>query len=334
MIPTHCTKVRRLVRGLEGRWLILGIILGLTLSGSVNASADLSMIVAGEVEKVAGGFQFVEGPVWHPGGYLLFSDIPANKIVKWTPSGKAEVFREPSGQSNGLTFDRQGRLIACEHGNRRVSRTEKDGSIVTLADKFEGKRLNSPNDLCARSDGTIYFTDPDYGTPKGQKELDFQGVYRISPDGKLFLEAKERFLKPNGLALSPDERVLYVDDTEAGNVRAFDVKPDGALANDRILIQGPPLGGTDGMKVDVQGNLYVTADGVWVIDSSGNHLGTIKIPERPANCAFGDPDNKTLYITARNGLYRVRLKIQGVRVLPETSGTGSDTKGSGGKSKG
>lgn len=326
MIVTYCTRVRKVVRGLENRWFILGIVMGVAMTGSMSVSADLSEIVAGKVEKVADGFQFTEGPVWHPDGYLLFSDIPANQIIKWTPGGKVDVFREPSGNSNGLTFDRQGRLVACEHGNRRVSRTEKDGAIVTLADRFEGKRLNSPNDLCVRSDGTIYFTDPDYGTPEGQKDLDFQGVYRISPDGNLLLEARVRFRKPNGLALSPDERVLYVNDTEGRNVRAFDVKPDGSLVNDRILIQGPPLSGTDGMKVDVKGNLYVTAGGVWVIDPAGKHLGTIEVPERPANCAFGDADNKTLYITARTGLYRVRLKIQGVRVIPGTSGVGSGSK--------
>ncbi|MFH1743867.1 MAG: SMP-30/gluconolactonase/LRE family protein, partial [bacterium] len=291
--------------------------------------ADLSDIVAGEVEKVAGGFKFTEGPVWHPDGYLLFSDIPADQIIKWTDVDTFEVFREPSGKSNGLTFDRQGRLVACEHGNRRVSRTEKDGSIVMLVDQYEGKRFNSPNDICIRSDGTIYFTDPDYGTPEGEKDLDFQGVYRISPDGKLFLEVKKDFRKPNGLALSPDESVLYVNDTEGDNVRTFDVQPDGSLTNDRVLIQGPPLDGTDGMKVDVKGNMYVTADGVWVIDASGKHLGTIPVPERPANCAFGDSDNKALYITARNSLYRVRLKIPGIQVLAK----GSGTKGSGSKSK-
>ncbi len=294
-------------------WM-LAVMLGVTVTGGMNVCADLSDVVAGDVEKVADGFQFTEGPVWHPDGYLLFSDIPANQIIKWWPGGQ-EVFREPSGNSNGLTFDPQGRLLACEHGNRRVSRTEKDGSIVTLAHKYEGKRLNSPNDLCVRSDGTIYFTDPDYGTPKGEKDLEFQGVYRIDTEGKLHLEAKEGFRKPNGTALSPDQKILYVDDTEVGVVHAFDVQADGSLKNERILIEIPPRG-LDGMKVDTKGNLYVTArDGVWVIDSSGTHLGTIKVPENPANCAFGDKDNKTLYLTARNGLYRVRLKIEGIRAF-------------------
>jgi len=298
----------------EKSW-ILALVLGVSISGGMNVSADLSEVVAGEVEKVADGFQFTEGPVWHSDGYLLFSDIPANQIVKWLAGGR-EVFREPSGNSNGLTFDPQGRLLACEHGNRRVSRTNKDGSIVTLADTYNGKRLNSPNDLCVRSDGTIYFTDPDYGTPRGEKDLDFQGVYRIDTEEKLHLEAKEGFRKPNGTALSPDQKILYVDDTEVGVVHAFDVQADGSLKNDRVLIEIPPRG-LDGMKVDTKGNLYVTArDGVWVVDSSGNHLGTIEVPETPANCAFGDQDNKTLYITARHTLYRVRLKVPGIRVLP------------------
>jgi len=315
MVLDYLLSGRKSGSGLRSNLLVLGVFIGVGMHVSMSTSAQLTEIVAGDVEKVASGFQFTEGAVWHPEGYLLFSDIPANRIMKWTPDGKVGVFREPSGNSNGLTLDRQGRLIACEHGNRRVSRTEKDGSIVTLADRFEGKRLNSPNDLCVRSDGTIYFTDPPYGIRPNEQELNFQGVFRISPEGKLHLGAKEGFLRPNGLALAPDESVLYVDDTEARNIRAFDVRPDGSLANDRVFIQ-VPAGVTDGMKVDVEGNLYVTAaDGVWVIDASGKHLGTIQVPEQPANCAFGGADNKSLYITARGGLYRVRLETQGIRVV-------------------
>ena len=160
------------------------------------------------VEKVAGNFQFTEGPVWVASkGELLFSDIPANRIVRWS-NGKAETFRAPSGNSNGLTLDKQGRLLACEHGNRRVSRTEPDGTVVTLADRYDGKRLNSPNDIVCKSDGAIYFTDPPYGVTPNQRELDFQGVYRISPDGKTLTLLVKDFLRPNGIALSPDEKTL------------------------------------------------------------------------------------------------------------------------------
>ena len=271
---------------------------------------DLAKLVGpGEPERIATDLEFTEGPVWHPDGYLLFSDIPANTIYKWTPDSNLEKFRSPSGNSNGLTLDRQGRLIACEHGNRRVSRTELDGTVVTLADKYQGKRLNSPNDVVVKSDGSIYFTDPPYGVQPEDRELDFQGVYRIAPDGALALLADD-FGRPNGLAFSPDENVLYVDDTERRHVRAFDVQPDGTLANGRVFAE---LGEhrPDGMKVDVNGNVYVTASFVWVFDSMGRHLGNITTPDAPANCAFGGIENKTLFITARSSVYRVELKVQG-----------------------
>jgi len=279
----------------------------------VNAQESLGAIVVSKAsEKVASGFQFTEGPVWHPEGFLIFSDIPANRIVKWTAPGKTATFRKPSGNSNGLTFDRQGRLIACEHGNRRVSRTELDGNVVTLADKYQGKRLNSPNDVVVKSDGSIYFTDPPYGTPRGQKELPFNGVFRISPDGKLALLAKD-FDRPNGLAFSPDEKKLYVADTARSHVRAFDVQPDGTLKGGKEFVG---VSGPDGMKVDSKGNLYVTSRGITVFDAKGRTIGEIEFPERPANCCFGDADNKALFATARTSLYKVRLKVAGVRVGP------------------
>jgi sugar lactone lactonase YvrE len=276
------------------------------------ANAGLSDIVAGEPERVAADLEFTEGPVWHPDGYLLFSDIPANTIYKWTSGGKLEKFRSPSGNSNGLTLDKQIRLVACEHGNRRVSRTEPDGTIAAIAEKYQGKRLNSPNDVVVKSDGSVYFTDPPYGVAPDQRELDFQGVYRIAPDGTLTLLLDD-FEKPNGLAFSPDEKVLYVGDTAHKHVRVFDVQPDGTLSNDRIFadLGAEKQHGPDGMKVDANGNLYVTAGVVWVFDREGNHLGDISIPDAPANLAFGDTDYKTLYVTARPSLYRIRLKVQG-----------------------
>jgi gluconolactonase len=270
------------------------------------------------VEKVAGDFAFTEGPVWQREGYLLFTDIPRNRIVKWHPKDGVSVFREPSEQANGLALDAQGRLIACEHKARRVSLTEADGKVITLVDKFEGKRLNSPNDLALARDGSIYFTDPPYGLPqqKEGKELDFNGVYRLNPKGELTVLVKD-FERPNGVAFSPNRKTLYVADSTKRHVRAFDVKADGSLANGRVFAELQPWapniqGGPDGMKVDVKGNLYVTGPGgVWVFDQQGKRLGVIITPEVPANCAFGDADFKTLYITARTGLYRIRLKFAG-----------------------
>ena len=264
--------------------------------------------------KLATGFVFTEGPVWHRDGYLLFSDIPADTIYKWSPNGKVEIFRKPSGQSNGLTFDSSWRLIACEHFNRRVTRTEKDGSITVLADRYLGKRLNSPNDVVVRSDGFIYFTDPPYGVKQSERELDFQGLYCISPDGKLMLVAKD-FDRPNGLALSPDEKRLYVDDSARKHVRLFNVMEDGRLTGGDVFadMSSNEPGAPDGMKVDVLGNLYVTGPGgLWVFDSNGKLLGKIKLPEIPANCAFGDSDMMTLFLTARTSLYAIRLKVRGI----------------------
>jgi gluconolactonase len=277
-----------------------------------------------QVEKIAGDFQFTEGPLWHPKGFLLFSDIPGNTIYQWTPNKKPEIFRRPSGNANGNTLDREGRLLTAEHSNRRVSRTEKDGSIVTLASQYEGKRLNSPNDLVVKSDGSIYFTDPPYGIKSEQEELGFYGVYRLAPDGKLTLLVKD-FVRPNGIAFSPDEKKLYVNDSEKGHIRVFDVKPDGILENGQLFaeLKDPSKQGVpDGMKVDQEGNVYSTGPGgIWVFSPSGNLLGRIEVPEVAANLAWGDSlqdssasrDYKTLYITASNSLYRIRLKIPGVQ---------------------
>jgi len=273
-----------------------------------------SLVKAGDPEPLATGFQFTEGPVWMPDGYLLFSDIPANCIYQWTPDGQVEVWRQPSGHANGLTADQQGRLIACEHGNRRVSRTEADGTIVALADRYAGRRLNSPNDLVVKSDGTVYFTDPPYGIEPEDQEQPCNGLYRILPDGRLELLADD-FDRPNGLAFSPDESILYVADSPRRHVRAFDVHPDGTLVNSRIIadMDHPQPGSPDGMKMDVEGHLYVAgATGVWVFEPDGTHLGVIVTPERPANCAWGDDGRKSLYITARTSLYRIHVKVPGL----------------------
>ena len=269
-----------------------------------------------EVEKVAGGFEFTEGPVWHPDGFLLFSDIPANTIYKWQPEQKTEIFRQPSGNANGNTLDRSGRLITAEHGNRRISLTKKNGQIVTLASHYQERQLNSPNDLAVKSDGSIYFTDPPYGIKSEQEELGFYGVYRLAPDGTLTLLVDD-FVRPNGIAFSPDETKLYVNDSEKGHIRVFDVKPDGMLENGKLFAElkpPSPKGAADGMKVDIKGNVYSTGPGgVWIFSPNGDLLGIIETPEAPTNLAWGDRDYKTLYITANTSLYRIRLQIEGMR---------------------
>lgn len=256
---------------------------------------------------VADGLDFTEGPVWHPDGYLLFSDIPADRIYRWR-DGALGVYREPSGNSNGLTLDRDGALLACEHGNRRVSRETPHGT-VTLSDQYEGRRLNSPNDLVVRSDGAIYFTDPPYGIREEQRELPFNGVFRLA-EGALTLLATD-FDRPNGIAFSPDERTLYVADTARHHVRAFDVAPDGSLGAGRIFAEMRESGRPDGMKVDRDGRLYVCAGSLQVFAADGRPLGVVDCPQPPANCAWGD-DGFALYIAARTGVYRVRFSVHGV----------------------
>ncbi len=285
------------------------------------------------IEKLAGDFQFIEGPVWIEdaagGPHLLFSDIRANTIYSWSPTAGVSEFLNPvtpddseaggNGGSNGLSLDLEGRLILCEHGNRQVSRIETDNSRSVLADRFEGKRLNSPNDIVFHSSGWAYFTDPPYGLTDGdddsQKELDHNGIYRLGPEGQLELLREQT--RPNGLALSPDEKTLYVanSDSEQRVWFAYDVLEDGRLSEGTIFFdatESDAPGVPDGLRVDTSGNVYATGPGgVWIIAPDGTHLGTIRPPELPANVGWGDADGKTLYITARTGLYRIRLLIPG-----------------------
>ena len=286
------------------------------------------------VEKLAEGFQFTEGPVWvRDGGYLLFSDPNANTIYAWTPDGELSVFRAKSGYrgvdiaeygqpgSNGLTLDGEGRLTINAHGNRRVTRLEKTGALTVLADRYQGKRLNSPNDLVYRSDGALYFTDPPFGLPKffddQRKELPFSGVFCLI-GGELKLVATD-LAGPNGIAFSPDERYLYVSNWDAQKkvVMRYEVRPDGNLANGRVFFDmtgAPGEDALDGMKVDQGGNLYVSGPGgAWILSPEGKHLGTLGGPEHPHNMAWGDADGRTLYLTAQTGLYRIRLSIPGIR---------------------
>jgi len=284
-----------------------------------NHSEKFGSIVpkSSEVRRIATGFQFTEGPVWNAHkGFLLFSDIPANRILKWSPDGGLSVFREPSGNSNGLTYDNEGRLIICEHGNRCLSRIEEDGAYTVLADRFHGRRLNSPNDVVVRSDGMIFFTDPPYGVTAEEKELPFNGVFRLDPDSTELSLLLKDFDRPNGLAFSPDERILYIADTPRRHIRAFEANRDGRLGNSRLFaeIRSEEPGNPDGMKVDVEGNLYVSAaGGIWIFAPDGELIGTIRTPERPANCAWGSDDWRTLFITARESLYTVRLSVPGIK---------------------
>ena len=280
------------------------------------------------IKQLADGYGGELGPAegtvwWQEGGYLLFSDIHNSRRIKYTPGEGASVFAEDTNQANGLTRDRQGRLIACEHDSRRVVRQEPDGSFTVVANSFQGRRLNRPNDAVVKSDGSIYFTDPGGGIPDpGQWDLGFSGVFRVSADlGTITLLVRD-FVVPNGLAFSPDESILYVDDSMRGHARAFDMLPNGllALATDRVFsnlnVQGGPTGIPDGMKVDTEGNVYVGGSGgIWVIDPSGKHLGTID-HGRPiaTNMGFGGGDWKTLFFTTWDTLWSVELNIPGLPV--------------------
>ena len=280
---------------------------------------SLSNIVESpEAERLATGFQFTEGPLWHPEGYLLFVDIHRNLIFRLVPGGEPEVVRENSGGSNGLTFDLQGRLIMCEGNNRRVTRMEPDGTITPVARRWEGKRLNRPNDVVGRSDGGIYFTNPGMRLDPSEKEIEFSGVHRIALDGAVTAVATD-FEYPNGLAFSPDETILYVSNTRTDmHIRAFDVQHDGSLTNGRIfadMSSDEPDGVPDGMKVDLEGRVYCTGPGgCWVFDASGKRLGVIRLPEIPANCAWGGPENRSMFFTAHTSVYRMEMKTPGTRV--------------------
>jgi gluconolactonase len=300
------------------------------------------------IEKLFTCCKWTEGPVWIHQGYLLFADIPDNRIMKWLPDGALTVFRQPSGYSgsqpfqgpesgsNGMTLDRLGRLTVAGHAARNVWRLEgygKDAQETVLADRYQGKRLNSPNDLVYRSDGSLYFTDPPYGLPTQsdtdpQKELDFNGVFRIRdaashqrgapPDPHQLELVIKDLTRPNGIAFSPDQKILYiaVSDPQHKVWMRYDVKADGSVANGNVLCDAtsaPGDGGPDGIKVDQKGNIYGAGPGgVWILSPQGRHLGTFRLSERVANCAWGD-DGRTLYVTASTSVYRVRLKIPGIR---------------------
>jgi gluconolactonase len=307
-----------------------------TFGKITRADAAFKQLIpeSAELEKLAEGFEWSEGPVWdRQGGYLLFSDIPPNRILKWSPENEIQVFLEPASDigsvkrggepgTNGLTLDKEGRIVTCEHGRRCVSRIEKDGQRTILADRYNGKRLNSPNDLCYKSNGDLYFTDPPYGLEKNwddpAREQEFCGVYRLQPDGVVTLLTKE-LSRPNGIAFSPDEKTLYVANSDPKKPiwMAFDVLADGTLSKGRVFFDSTPWlaagkkGLPDGLKVDTHGNVFATGPGgVHVFSPTGKHLGSIETGEATANCGWGD-DGSTLYITADMFLARVKTATKG-----------------------
>ncbi len=337
------------------RWLLVIAFLSATLGlhaqerpGQIVAfSPDFNrlMDVNEPIVKITGNFDgtITEGPVWNPHGFLIFSDIYRDTIFRWDPQRGLSIFRFPGNYPNANTYDQQLRLVTCDEKLRQLVRTEKGGRLTVLAKQWHGMKLNPPDDVVIRKDDTIYFTDPWWDFPPGAvTELSFQGVFGIRHNGKLFLAAKD-FGLPNGLAFSPDENILYINDTRRAKVYAFDVSPDGSLSNRRLFCDlskmnakyGP--GAVDGMKVDKDGDVWETGPGgVWVYDKTGNRLGwfqvpgpksivittfpgkTINFPNVPANLAWGDRDYKTLYLTAPGSVYRVRTKVRGMITYPVT----------------
>ena len=267
-----------------------------------------------KLQAVANGFGFTEGPVWDKAGFLYVSDEEINKIYRVYPDGHKEELIT-LGDPDGSTFDQQLRLLDCASVLRAIIRISPDGKYTVLADHFEGNKFNSPNDVVLGPGGAIYFTDPTLDLPLGEKqEMPFQGVYRLDEKGEVRLLTKE-LTQPNGLAFSPDGKRFYVDDSKERNIRVYDFAPDGTLKNGRIFGEEPGGKGEgvpDGMKVDQNGNLFVTGPGgVWVWDKEGHHIGTIVVPTQPANLAWGDKDYRTLYITATHSVYKLRMKVRG-----------------------
>ena len=276
---------------------------------SLPASAQESEFDGIKVERAAEKLFFTEGPVWSHEGWLLFCDVPTNRIMKLVPGQSAEVYRENSNGADGNALDSQGRLYTCEAHARRVTRTDKKGKIDVLAERFEGKRLNAPNDIAVRHDNHVYFTDPAFGSQMDTRELSFFGVYHITPKGELEVIARPKG-RPNGIALSPDGKILYVTNSDEKKVYAYDLDRSGVASNERVLIsdiEGVP----DGIRSDEKGNLYVAANAVLVYTPQGKFIRQIPLTEKPSNLAFGDPDMQSLYVTARTSLYRLRLPDKG-----------------------
>jgi sugar lactone lactonase YvrE len=282
-------------------WVIAG--------AAVLSAQDFSKI---QIEKVAGNYQYTEGPAWSRDGFLLFSDVPTGRIIKLVAGEPPAIFRPSSGGAHGSVFDPQGRLITCEATARRVTRTEKNGKVEVLAERFEGKRFNAPNDVAVRRDGNMYFTDPAFGSQAAARELDFYGVYQISSKGELSLVAKTTG-RPNGIALSPKGDRLYVTDADQRLIRLWDLDRAGKATNERVFvsgIEGPP----NGIKTDEKGGVWVAAKALLVYGEDGKLAAKLDMPESPGNLVFGDNDFKSLYLTAQKSVYRIRLDVKGAVV--------------------
>jgi gluconolactonase len=288
--------------------------------------ARFSAVVGADLrfEQIATGCLFTEGPLWHPREhFLLWSDMPGNHLRRWSARDGVTTFRKPCQMSNGLTWDREGRLLACEHATSRITRTEADGRITPIASHYQGKQLNSPNDIVCRPDGRIYFTDPPYGRVeyygvKRDQDLPFQGVYRVGPDPTHPILLVDDFDRPNGLCFSLAGRRLFVNDTARQHIRVFEVKRDGTLANGDVWAEtvGEGPGAPDGMKFDIAGNLYCCGPGgIHVFSPQSECLGVIRVPEYPSNMAWGDADLRSLYITASTSVYRLRVQTPGLPAL-------------------
>ena len=275
----------------------------LALAAAAQDLTDLRM------EKVATGHVFTDGPVWSRDGYLIFSDVPESQLLELKPGVPVSIYRAKSNGAGGNALDSQGRLYSCEAHSRRITRTDKKGNVEVVAERWQAKRLNAPNDLIVRRDGHIYFTDPAFGNQRDGRELDFYGVFHISPRGELDVIAKPKG-RPNGIALSPNGRILYVSNSDEHNLRAYDLDRNGAASNERVLVSGIE-GVPNGVRVDEKGNIYLAANKIQVYAPDGKPLGAIETPETPSNCAFGDADFQSLYITARTSVYRVRLDVKG-----------------------
>jgi gluconolactonase len=296
----------------------------------VNAPAFLELVAEdAELEQLGTGFTFTEGPLWNPAGFLLFSDMPGDVRRRWDPDAGVTEVANPSNKGNGMTLDNDGRLIVCEHVTSSVVRMDPDGrggGREVLATHYEGRELNSPNDVVVKSDGAIYFSDPTYGRMPGfgierEQDLDFQGVYRIAPEGGDPQLLVDDFDQPNGLCFSTDESLLYINDTARAHIRVFDVADDGTLSNGRVLADAIGSGKleigdlVDGMKLDERGNVWVTGPGgVCVFDADGQHIGTVEVPENVGNINWGGPDWNRLFIPATSSVYRIQCKVSGNRL--------------------
>jgi len=329
---TSCMSRRRALTTVAGGLALASGLNGFRASAQVpkrieQLAPELDSIISTTepIQELAAGFGGelgpAEGPVWwKEGGYLLFSDIHNNRRMKYTPGGGVTIDLEPSNRANGLTRDSKGRLVACEHDTRRVTRRELDGSLTVIANNFQGKRLNRPNDVIVKSDGCYYFTDPNHNFVPEAWDLTFPGVYRVTPDLGTMSLVNDTFVAPNGLAFSPDEKLMYVNDTRRGHIRVFEMLPNGLQAKqtDRVFadLRGSEPGVPDGMKVDRAGNVYCGgAGGIWIMDPTGKKLGRIVHGHAATtNIAFGGDDWKTLYFTSREHLGAVNVKIPGVPV--------------------